>query len=68
MGFSREENLSELPCPPPGDLPHPGTEPASPALQVDSLSTEPPGKASFATDPPILKRNINRILQYVTIC
>ena len=25
------------PCPPPGDLPNPGIEPASPALQTDSL-------------------------------
>ena len=28
MGFSRQEYWSGLPCPPPGDLPHPGTEPA----------------------------------------
>ena len=33
-----------LPCPPPGDLPNPGIEPRSPALQVDSLPAEPPGK------------------------
>ena len=33
-----------LPCPPPGDLPNPGMEPRSPALQVDSLSAELPGK------------------------
>jgi len=33
-----------LPCPPPGDLPYPGIKPRSPALQVDSLLTEPPGK------------------------
>ena len=35
MGFSRQEYWSELPCPPPGDLPDPGIEPtslASPAL------------------------------------
>ena len=35
MGFSRQEYWSGLPCPPPGDLPHPGTEPnalMSPAL------------------------------------
>ena len=37
MGFSRQENWSGLPCPPPGDLPDPGTKPQSPALQVDSL-------------------------------
>ena len=30
--------------PTPGDLPNPGIEPRSPALQVDSLPAEPPGK------------------------
>ena len=29
MGFSRKEYWSGLPCPPPGDLPNPGTEPRS---------------------------------------
>ena len=29
VGFSRQENWSGLPCPPPGDLPHLGIEPAS---------------------------------------
>jgi len=29
MGFSRQEHWSGVPCPPPGDLPHSGTEPAS---------------------------------------
>ena len=38
--FSRQEYWSGLPCPPPGELPTPG----SPALQADSLPTEPPGK------------------------
>ena len=33
-----------LPCPPPEDLPNPGIEPRFPALQVDSLLSEPPGK------------------------
>ena len=49
MQFSRQEYLSELPRPPPGDLPNPGIKPmspASPALQVDSLPTESPGKPS----------------------
>ena len=32
MGFSRQEDWSGLPCPPPGDLPDPGIEPRSPAL------------------------------------
>ena len=43
MGFPRQEYCSELPSPPPGDLPDPGIEPASPsssALQVDPLPTE----------------------------
>ena len=35
---------SSLSCPPPGDLPNPGIEPMSPALQADSLPSEPPGK------------------------
>ena len=33
----RQEYQSQLPCPPPGDLPHSGSEPGSPALQPDSL-------------------------------
>ena len=43
-GFSRQEYWSGLPYPPPGDLPYTGIEPRSPALQADSLSSEPPGK------------------------
>ena len=42
-GFSRQKYWSGLPCPPPGDLPNPGMEPRSPALQADSLSPETPG-------------------------
>ena len=37
MGFSRQEYWSGLPFPPPGDPPNPGMEPASSALQVESL-------------------------------
>ena len=44
MGFSRQEYLSGLPCPPPGDLPNPGIEPKSSELQEDVLPSEPPGK------------------------
>ena len=44
MGFSRQEFWSGLPFPSPGDLPYPGIEPRSPALQADALTTEPPGK------------------------
>ena len=35
---------SVLPFPSPGDLPNPGIEPWSPALQADTVSSEPPGK------------------------
>ena len=42
VGFSRQENWSELPFPPPGDLEF--TSPVSPALQADSLPLAPPGK------------------------
>ena len=44
MGFSRQEYWSELPFPSPGDLPNPGIEAGSPALQTDALPSEPPGK------------------------
>ena len=44
MGLSRQEYWCGLPCPPPGDLPNSGIEPTPPALQEDSLPTEPPGK------------------------
>ena len=43
-GFSRQEQWSGFPCPPPGDLPNPGIKPSSPTLQADSLPTEPPTK------------------------
>ena len=44
MEFSRQEYYSELPCPPPGGLPNSGIKPRSPALQVDSLPVDLPGK------------------------
>ena len=44
MGFSRQEYWSGLPFPSPGDIPDPGIKPVSPALQADSLPSEPPGK------------------------
>ena len=44
MRFSRQERWSGLLFPSPGDLPVPGIEPRSSALQTDSLPSEPPGK------------------------
>ena len=50
MGFFRQEYYSGLPFSPPGDLPDGGiksTFPVSPALEADSLPTEPLGKPHF---------------------
>ena len=41
MGVSRQEYWSGLPFPSPGDLHDPGIKSGSPALQVDSLPSEP---------------------------
>ena len=45
MGFSRQEYWSGLPFLSPGDLPDPGIEPGSPALQTDSLLYELQGSS-----------------------
>ena len=44
MGFSMQEYRSGLAFSFPGDLPNPGIESRSPALQADSLPSEPPGR------------------------
>ena len=48
MGLSRQEYWSGLPFPSPGDLPDSGIKAGSPALQADSLMTEPLGKTKSA--------------------
>ena len=45
MECSRQQYRSGLPFPSPGDLPNPGIEPRSPALQADALPSKPPGKS-----------------------
>ena len=55
-GFSRQENQSWLPCPPPGDLPDPGIEPAS--LKSPALA------GRFCTAEPQLCDTISRVLNY----
>ena len=47
VAFSRQEYWSGLPFPSPGNLPDPGIEPASPALQVDSVLSKPPRQPSI---------------------
>ena len=49
MGFYRQEYWSGLPFPSPGDLPNPGIEPASPALQAGSLPLSHQGSPSKYT-------------------
>ena len=48
--FSRQEYWSGLPCAPAGDLSNPRIEPGSPALQADSLPSEPQGSPSVSTE------------------
>ena len=49
MRFSRQEYWSGLPFPSPGDLPNPVIKPGSPALESDTLTSEPPGKPGSNT-------------------
>ena len=48
MGFPRQQYWSQLPFPPPGDLPDPGIEPASPAFAGIFFIVEPLGKPAFS--------------------
>ena len=44
MEFSKQKYWSGMPCPPPEYLPDSGIKSGSPALQADSLPSEPQGK------------------------
>ena len=59
MEFSRPEYWRGQPFPSPGDLPNPGIEPRSPALQADSLPAEPQGKPYF----PKFLNNYNKLFE-----
>ena len=50
MGFPRSEYWSGLPFPSPEDLPNPGIQPKSPALQVDSLPLSHQGSPGLCED------------------
>ena len=56
MEFSRQEYWSGQPFPTPRDLPNPGIESSSPALQVDSLPSELPGKPQINYTPIYSKK------------
>ena len=61
MGFSRQEYWSGLPFPSPGDLPDPGIEPVSPAVQADDMPSN--GVAgSYGNFIPSFLRNLHSVL------
>ena len=51
-----------MPFPSSGDIPHPGTEPGSPALQADSVPNEPPGKPP--TSDNVISNNLSEVLAF----
>ena len=65
MKFSRPEYWSGYPFPSPGDLPHPGIEPRSPALQVNSLLVEPPGKPIMLWMEEQVRKKMGKAAGYI---
>ena len=62
MKFCCQEYQSGLPVPPLGDLPTSGIELKTPALQVDSLPCEPPGKPlTFLKDALNISENTKNV-------
>ena len=58
MESFRQGYWSGLPFPSPGDVPDPGIELGSPALQADTLPSEPPGKLQLKILVYLLKKKI----------
>ena len=58
IGFPRQEYLSGLQFPSPGDLPNPGIKPTSPPLVGGSFTTEPPGKPKHVLKTSLIFSNI----------
>ena len=58
-GIPQARILGGLPCPPPGDLPDPGIEPASPALKGGFSTTEPP------REPSGYEKNVLRLSSFL---
>ena len=63
VGFSRQEYWSVLPFPSPGDLPNPGFNPWSPALQTDALPSKPPGRVLFLAGLELNRYRVGRCQQ-----
>ena len=66
MGFSRPGYWRGLPCPSPGDLPNSETEPRPPALEADSLASEPPGKPHKVWGQCICLESLRRLNEILT--
>ena len=62
IGFPRQEYWSGLSFSPPGDLPNPGIEPASPALAGGFFTTQPPGSPIQKLDSTKTKIKTQRLL------
>ena len=74
-GIVQARILQRFPCPSAGNLPDLGMEPESPALQVDSLPSEPPGKPDMALTDLIIwcfwkgpKRSCSTRFQLIQEC
>ena len=72
IGFSRQEYWSGLPFLSPEDLIEPGTEPASPALQEDSLPLRDQGSSPASVAVPksqlMLPILASQVAQWYRIC
>ena len=67
MEFSRQEYWSGLLFPSPGYLPDSGMEHGSPTLQVDSLTSEPPGKPMTNINSVLKSRDITLLTKVLII-
>ena len=65
MGFSRQEYWSGLPFPSPGYLPNQGIEPRSPAMQADTLTSEPPGKPKYSKFKILIISSVMRSVHFL---
>ena len=63
MEFPRQEYWSVLPFSSPEDLPNPGIEPRSPALQMDALLSEPSGKLYINTIVSRIDSQVARMIK-----
>ena len=68
MGISRQEYWSGLPFPSPGELPDPGIKLVSPALEADTLPSEPPGKLNRVINSVTNRMERSFIIQTKLMC